>query len=52
MPARINVLAFPFDRSRSRWVEGKNITIERRYAEGKAESFQEFAAETVRFNYG
>jgi putative ABC transport system substrate-binding protein len=30
------------------YVEGKNITIERRYAEGKAERFQELAAEMVR----
>ena len=30
------------------YVEGQNITIERRYAEGRAERFQEFAAEMVR----
>jgi len=29
-------------------VEGQNIIIERRYAQGKAERFQEFAAEMVR----
>src|SRR6516162_8937365 len=32
------------------YVEGQNITIERRYAEGKTERFQEFAAEMVRLN--
>jgi putative tryptophan/tyrosine transport system substrate-binding protein len=30
------------------YVEGRNIIIERRYAQGKAERFQEFAAEMVR----
>jgi len=30
------------------YVEGQNIIIERRYAHGKAEKFQEFAAEMVR----
>ena len=30
------------------YVEGQNIIIERRYAEGRPESFQEFAAEMVR----
>jgi putative ABC transport system substrate-binding protein len=30
------------------YVEGQNIIIERRYAEGKAERFQEFAEEMVR----
>ena len=30
------------------YVEGKNIIIERRYAEGRAERFKEFAAEIVR----
>ena len=30
------------------YVEGQNIVIERRYAEGKAERFQEFAEEMVR----
>ena len=30
------------------YVEGQNIIIERRYAEGRAERFQEFAAEMVR----
>jgi ABC-type uncharacterized transport system substrate-binding protein len=30
------------------YVEGRNIIVERRYAEGKAERFQEFAAEMVR----
>ena len=32
------------------YVEGQNIIIERRYAEGKPERFQEFAAEMVRLN--
>ena len=31
------------------YVEGQNIIVERRYAEGRAERFQEFAAEMVRF---
>jgi putative ABC transport system substrate-binding protein len=30
------------------YVEGQNIIIERRYAEGRPERFQEFAAEMVR----
>jgi putative ABC transport system substrate-binding protein len=30
------------------FVEGQNIIVERRYAEGRAERFQEFAAEMVR----
>jgi putative tryptophan/tyrosine transport system substrate-binding protein len=30
------------------YVEGQNIIVERRYAEGHAERFQEFAAEMVR----
>src|SRR6266852_6986561 len=30
------------------YVEGQNIIIERRYAQGNAERFQEFAAEMVR----
>jgi putative ABC transport system substrate-binding protein len=30
------------------YVEGQNIVVERRYAQGKAERFQEFAAEMVR----
>src|SRR5215831_16316549 len=30
------------------YVEGQNIVVERRYAEGRAERFQEFAAEMVR----
>jgi putative tryptophan/tyrosine transport system substrate-binding protein len=30
------------------YVEGQNLIIERRYAQGKAERFQEFAAEMVR----
>jgi putative ABC transport system substrate-binding protein len=29
--------------------EGRNLVVERRYAEGRAERFQEFAAEMVRF---
>jgi putative ABC transport system substrate-binding protein len=30
------------------YVEGQNLIVERRYAEGRAERFQEFAAEMVR----
>jgi putative ABC transport system substrate-binding protein len=30
------------------YIEGQNIIVERRYAEGRAERFQEFAAEMVR----
>jgi putative tryptophan/tyrosine transport system substrate-binding protein len=30
------------------YIEGRNIAIERRYAQGKVERFQEFAAEMVR----
>jgi putative ABC transport system substrate-binding protein len=30
------------------YVEGQNIIVERRYAEGRAERFREFAAEMVR----
>jgi putative tryptophan/tyrosine transport system substrate-binding protein len=30
------------------YVEGQNIIVERRYAEGRPERFQEFAAEMVR----
>ena len=38
-----------FDRLRELgYVEGQNIIVERRYAEGRAERFQEFAAEMVR----
>jgi putative ABC transport system substrate-binding protein len=32
------------------YVEGQNLVIERRYAEGRTERFQEFAAEMVRLN--
>jgi putative tryptophan/tyrosine transport system substrate-binding protein len=32
------------------YVEGQNLIIERRYAEGRAERFPEFAAEMVRLN--
>jgi putative tryptophan/tyrosine transport system substrate-binding protein len=32
------------------YVEGRNLVVERRYAEGRAERFQEFAAEMVRLN--
>jgi putative ABC transport system substrate-binding protein len=32
------------------YAEGRNLIIERRYAEGRAERFQEFAAEMVRLN--
>src|SRR4029077_2188233 len=32
------------------YVEGQNLIVERRYAEGNAERFKEFAAEMVRLN--
>ena len=32
------------------YVEGKNLVVERRYSEGRAERFAEFAAELVRLN--
>jgi putative ABC transport system substrate-binding protein len=32
------------------YVEGKNLIVERRYAQGNAERFKEFAAEMVRLN--
>src|SRR5712691_7184895 len=32
------------------YVEGKNLVVERRYSEGQAERFAEFAAELVRLN--
>jgi len=32
------------------WVEGKNITIERRYAHGRVERFDELAIELVRLH--
>src|SRR6185436_11522394 len=32
------------------YVEGRNLVVERRYAGGRAERFQEFAAEMVRLN--
>ena len=32
------------------YVEGQNLIVERRYAEGRAERFPEFAAEMVRLN--
>src|ERR1700736_2003301 len=32
------------------YVEGQNLIVERRYAEGHAERFPEFAAEMVRLN--
>jgi putative ABC transport system substrate-binding protein len=32
------------------YVEGRNLIVERRYAEGNAERFKEFAAELVRLN--
>jgi putative tryptophan/tyrosine transport system substrate-binding protein len=30
--------------------EGRNLIVERRYAQGQAERFKEFAAEMVRLN--
>jgi putative ABC transport system substrate-binding protein len=30
------------------YIEGRNLIVERRYAEGRAERFQEFASEMVR----
>src|SRR5947209_13978083 len=32
------------------YVEGKNLVVERRYSEGRAERFPEFAADLVRLN--
>src|SRR5262245_34850314 len=32
------------------YMEGQNIIIERRYAEGRAERFKDFAAEMIRLN--
>src|SRR5262245_49836658 len=32
------------------YVEGENLAVERRYSEGRAERFAEFAAELVRLN--
>src|ERR1700730_9958726 len=44
-----NIYEALFERLRELgYVEGQNIIIERRYAEGRAEKFQEFAAEMVR----
>jgi len=47
--AQQNIYEVLFERLRELgYVEGQNIIIERRYAEGRAEKFQEFAAEMVR----
>jgi putative tryptophan/tyrosine transport system substrate-binding protein len=47
--AETNIYEALFERLRELgYVEGQNIIIERRYAEGRAEKFQEFAAEMVR----
>jgi len=47
--AQQNIYEALFERLRELgYVEGQNIIIERRYAEGRAEKFQEFAAEMVR----
>jgi len=40
--------AFRKELSKLGWIEGKNITIEYRYAEGKRDRFPELAAEMVR----
>ena len=46
--AQANIYEALFERLRELgYVEGQNIIIERRYAEGRAEKFQEFAAEMV-----
>jgi putative tryptophan/tyrosine transport system substrate-binding protein len=42
------VEAFQKELSKLGWIEGKNITIEYRYAEGKRDRFPELAAEMVR----
>ena len=47
--AHQNIYEVLFERLRELgYVEGQNIIIERRYAQGRAERFQEFAAEMVR----
>ena len=47
--AQQNIYDALFERLRELgYVEGQNIIIERRYAEGRAERFNEFAAEMVR----
>src|SRR5258707_951573 len=47
--AQQNIYEVLFERLRELgYVEGQNIIIERRYAEGRAERFQKFAAEMVR----
>jgi putative ABC transport system substrate-binding protein len=47
--ARQNIYEVLFERLRELgYVEGQNIIIERRYAEGRADRFQEFATEIVR----
>src|SRR5512146_3572506 len=40
--------AFRQELSRLGWIEGKNITIEHRFAEGKSERLPELAADLVR----
>jgi putative tryptophan/tyrosine transport system substrate-binding protein len=42
--------AFPDELNRLGWIEGKNITIEYRFAEGKTERLPELAADMVRLN--
>src|SRR5262245_59578707 len=47
--AQANIYEVLFERLQELgYVEGQNLIIERRYAEGTAERFQEFAAEMVR----
>jgi ABC-type uncharacterized transport system substrate-binding protein len=47
-PARIQQMYAPL--SELGWTEGKNLLIERRYANGRAELLQPFAEELVRLN--
>ena len=44
------VKAFLQELSKLGWIEGKNITIEYRFAEGKSERLSELAADLVRLN--
>ena len=48
MVARFYVDAFRQELSKLGWIEGKNITIEYRFAEGKTDRLPELAAELVR----
>jgi putative ABC transport system substrate-binding protein len=41
--------AFRHEMSKLGWIEGKNITIEGRFAEGKNDRLPELAADLVRF---